>query len=92
MSIKSNFCVIAQKNNSYHAVQVCYELNEDNSNRELSGLIEAMDKLHLENREIITIDQEETLSGAKKQIYTKRTPKRVQPFDSYNNLYLSFKL
>jgi len=59
---------IAQKNNSYRAVQVCYELNDNNNSREINGLTEAMDKLNLKNGEIITIDQEETLIRDKKQI------------------------
>jgi predicted AAA+ superfamily ATPase len=59
---------IAQKNNSYQAIQVCYDLNDSNRTREINGLVEAMDKLNLKKGEIITIDQEEALVQDNKQI------------------------
>ncbi|MBA7572800.1 hypothetical protein ES708_14586 [subsurface metagenome] len=59
---------IAQKNNSYQAIQVCYDLNDSDRTREINGLVEAMDKLNLKKGEIITIDQEEALVQDNKQI------------------------
>ena len=59
---------IAHKNNSYHAIQVCYDLNYSNRTREINGLVEAMDKLNLKTGEIISIDQEEVVVHDNKQI------------------------
>lgn len=47
------------------AVQVCYELNEDNKERELSGLKEAMEKLGIRKGTIITLRQEDAMDGIK---------------------------
>ena len=43
------------------AIQVTYELNEDNKRRELEGLTEAMDKLGIEEGFILTYGQEDEL-------------------------------
>ena len=59
---------ITKKNNSYQAIQVCYELNDNNRTREINGLVEAMDKLNLKKGEILTIDQEEELVQDNRQI------------------------
>ena len=59
---------ITKKNNSYQAIQVCYELNDNNRTREINGLVEAMDKLNLKKGEILTIDQEEELVQDDRQI------------------------
>lgn len=40
------------------AIQVCYELNEENREREIGGLIEAMEKFGLKEGLIITADYE----------------------------------
>lgn len=40
------------------AIQVCYSLNENNKQREITGLIEAMRKYNLKTGTIITYDQE----------------------------------
>lgn len=39
------------------AIQVCFELNEDNKNREISGLIEALEKFQLKEGLILTYNQ-----------------------------------
>ena len=44
------------------AIQVTYELNEDNKGRELEGLTEAMDKLNIEEGLILTYGQEDELT------------------------------
>ena len=59
---------IAKKDNTFKAIQVCYNLNENNRTREINGLVEAMDKLNLKKGEIITIYQEESLVLDNKQI------------------------
>lgn len=59
---------IAKKNNAYKAIQVCYDFNDNNRTREINGLVEAMDKLDLENGIIITIDQEKVLDHDNKRI------------------------
>lgn len=41
------------------AIQVCYEINGDNKDREISGLLEAMDKLKLEEGLILTYNQKD---------------------------------
>ena len=50
---------IAQKNNSYHAIQVCYDLNYSNRTREINGLVEAMNVYNLNTGTIITYDMED---------------------------------
>ena len=50
------------------AIQVCYDLNEGNKERELSGLMEAMEKFKLEEGLILTYDQEEELKIKDKKI------------------------
>ena len=42
-----------------HAIQVCYELNENNTKREFSGLIEAMHAFNLKTGFILTYDHED---------------------------------
>ncbi len=44
------------------AIQVTYELNEDNRRREIGGLVEAMDKFNLASGTIVTVDQADTLN------------------------------
>ena len=44
------------------AIQVTYELNEDNKRRELEGLTEAMEKLGIEEGFILTYGQEDELT------------------------------
>lgn len=43
------------------AIQVCYELNENNRDREVMGLVEAMDKFKLSEGAIVTYDQEDEM-------------------------------
>jgi len=50
------------------AVQVCYELSEDNKKREISGLIEAMEKYHIKEGLILTYNQEDNLKIKKNKI------------------------
>lgn len=49
--------IISEKGKVREAVQVCYEINEDNLKREIDGLTEAMKFLKLKNGRIITFNQ-----------------------------------
>ena len=42
------------------AIQVCYDLNEDNKKREIDGLIKALEKFDLSEGLILTYDQQST--------------------------------
>lgn len=56
--------VIRQGNLGYAAFQVCLEVHEQNQQREISGLLEAMEVLQLKQGTIVTMDQEDKiLSG-----------------------------
>ncbi len=48
---------IYQKNEDYFAIQVCYALNGDNQEREIKGLIAALQFFKLTEGVILTIDQ-----------------------------------
>lgn len=54
---------LVKKGNELTAIQACYELNDQNREREISGLRYAMDKLSCKNGFIITLDQEERLDA-----------------------------
>ncbi len=49
--------LIREGTNITKAVQVCYKLNQDNKERELQGLLEAMTKFKLNSGLILTYDQ-----------------------------------
>lgn len=49
-------------------MQVCFELNSDNQKRELNGLVEAMDYFKLDEGQIITMHQNDTLEVSGKKI------------------------
>lgn len=53
------------------AIQVCYELNEANREREISGLLEPLKKFGLKEGLILTMDQEETFNLENKKIRIK---------------------
>ena len=52
-------------------IQVCYELNADNFERELSGLKEAMNDLGHHNGLILTLNQDDQLSDNNYNIVVK---------------------
>ncbi|MEW6328751.1 MAG: ATP-binding protein [Candidatus Micrarchaeota archaeon] len=64
--------IVREKNRIKEAIQVCYELNEDNREREIGGLFEALERFGLEKGLILTYDQEDELKEAGKRI-------KVQP-------------
>lgn len=53
--------LIRERGKIIQAIQVCLELNEDNKQREISGLEEAMQKFELKGGVIVTLDQEDRL-------------------------------
>lgn len=60
---EKNECDFVIKNGTKisQAVQVCYILNEDNKERELNGLVEAMEKFNLREGLILTYNQEDEI-------------------------------
>ena len=67
---------IVFENRSYKmAVQVTERLTHDNEQREIAGLLEAMDYFQLQEGYILTRDQEDTLEVKGKVVYVK--PLRV---------------
>ena len=63
--------LVKEKNKIIAAIQVCFELNEDNKNREIKGLQEALEKLDLKDGLILTFNQEDELSISNKRITVK---------------------
>lgn len=53
--------IIKEKEKVVEAIQVCFELNEDNKKREIQALRKVMDKFKLKKGLIITLDQTEKL-------------------------------
>jgi len=53
--------VIKEGADIIQVIQVCYELNNDNKQREIAGLTEAMTRFNLDKGLILTFDQEDEL-------------------------------
>lgn len=53
--------LVKEQNKITQAIQVCYELNEENKEREISGLIEALKKFKLNSGLILTYNQEDKI-------------------------------
>lgn len=53
------------------AIQVCYELNDENQDREISGLTEAMKMFKLKEGTILTYNQEDRLDFENRKIIVK---------------------
>ena len=60
--------VIKNENKITQSIQVCYNLNKENREREIIGLLEAMNKFKLKEGIIITSDQEEEFEKEGKKI------------------------
>lgn len=60
--------VIRKGHNIIQAIQVCYALHKDDTDREINGLMEAMEQFKLKEGLIITFDQEEALTKNKLKI------------------------
>jgi len=63
--------LVKERNKITTAIQVCYELNEDNKKRELDGLVEALEKFDLNNGLLLTYNQEDELKINSKIIKVK---------------------
>ena len=57
--------IIREKNKPIMAIQVCYKLTEENQNREIEGLKEAMNEFNIPKGLIITLDQEDMVDNIK---------------------------
>ena len=51
--------------------QVCFELNEDNKDREINGVLTAMEYTKLKNGTILTLNQTDEFEFGNKKIYVK---------------------
>ncbi|MFA7446610.1 MAG: ATP-binding protein [Flavobacteriaceae bacterium] len=60
--------LVFHQNQCVLPVQVCYELNNDNKDREINGLIEALDFFDLKKGYIVTLDQEDHFTINDKEI------------------------
>ncbi len=60
--------VVFQNGKIQEAVQVCYDVNQDNLKREIAGLTEAMDFFGLEKGKMVTFDQSEVYHVDNKEI------------------------
>ena len=60
--------VVREKNKIVRAIQVCYRIDSDNQTREIDGLWEAMHFFDLDQGELVTLDQEDTLVKEGKRI------------------------
>lgn len=60
--------LVKEKTRITQAFQVCYTLNADNREREINGLLEAMEKFSLKKGTIMTFDQEERIKKNGKEI------------------------
>ena len=63
--------LIKEQNKIKIAIQVSYELNEENKQREFDGLLEAVKKFNLSEGLILTFDQEDKFTIDGKQIIAK---------------------
>ncbi|MEM3431283.1 MAG: ATP-binding protein [Candidatus Micrarchaeia archaeon] len=60
--------IVKEKNKITRAVQVCYEISDENRDREINGLLEAMERFSLKEAVIVTFDQEDHLKINNKTI------------------------
>ena len=63
--------VVSKNKQIENLIQVCYELNHDNLQRELNGLLEAMDELNLNSGLILTMNQDDQIVKENKSIIVK---------------------
>jgi len=60
--------VIREKGRISEAIQVCFELNEKNRQREIGGLTEAMEKFNLSSGLILTSEQDDEIAAGGRRI------------------------
>ena len=70
--------LIKEKEKITQAIQVTCKLNEENKEREINGLIEAMEKFNLKTGLIITLNQEDEIKTRNKKIKIKPAWKYTQ--------------
>ena len=63
--------VVKQQEKIVEAIQVCFDLNEENKEREINGLIEALEMFNLKSGSILTFNQEDEFTIQKKKIIVK---------------------
>jgi len=63
--------IVKEKNRVGETIQVCYELNDENEEREINGLLEAMEKFNLKKGLILTFNQEDKIEKQGKEILVK---------------------
>lgn len=68
--------VVFEKGKIKSVLQVCFQLDEDNMDREVSALIEAMDYFNLKTAKIITVNQKDSLNLSGRSIV-------VEPFHEW---------
>lgn len=61
--------VVIEKGKVKELIQVCYDLNSENIEREMAGLIEAMDYFDVSEGKIITFNQTEVFNRNDKTVY-----------------------
>lgn len=60
--------IVKVRNKAAQVIQVCYNFNKENKEREINGLLEAINKFKLNKGYIITFDQEEEFDQEGKKI------------------------
>lgn len=70
--------LVKEKNAITRAIQVCYEINEDNKKREIDGLMEALEKFDLSEGVILTYDQKDKMEMSDKTIKVEPTWRWLQ--------------
>jgi predicted AAA+ superfamily ATPase len=60
--------VVSSNNKIEQLIQVCYELNNDNQDREIDGLMDAMKYFELDNGIILTYNQHDVILRNSKRI------------------------
>lgn len=63
--------LIKNQNKIKMAIQVCYDLNEENKDREINGLLEALKEFNLKSGLILTFNQEDKFKVEGKSIIVK---------------------
>jgi len=63
--------LIKENTKIVQVIQVCYELNDKNKDREIKGLVEALNKFKLKSGTILTFEQEKDIQLNNKKIFVK---------------------
>jgi predicted AAA+ superfamily ATPase len=79
--------VVKQGRAMREAIQVCYEINDDNQAREFDGLLEAMQACRLSEGILLTYDQEDekVINGKKYGFYLNFAHIKAKPRFSYSS-------